>query len=683
MRIDDLPRPGLSISTKLNLVLALAVFCILGGTGAYLSQWMEGQSEAHSLAEMTRSNRQVVDMVDAYASVLEKAAVMLGAQFAAALPSPLSVDETAREPGGQLELPRLHAGAHVLNNDFTVVDSFAKNAHAIATVFVRQGDDFYRIATSLKKEDGQRALGTPLGAKHPAFAMMMAGDSYTGRAKLFGRDYMSRYIPLKDAAGKIVGIAFIGIDFTEGLDALEKKINALKFGESGLVSVFDTKLEPGTVLIHPALKGKNLIDAKDAAGHAFVKEMLELKDGVLRHAKLQQGGSVDPAQERISVVNSFSRWNWLVVSTMDTSELMRDAHALRLRFLQIGVLVIVALIAVVYIASRRWVSQPLARVVSLTEQVAAGDLTVKIKTSSSDEVGNLLNATNRMCEHLRTIIASINQSVNELDQDAGKLVSVSRQLSENSGTQSEAASAVSAAIEQLTASVDRVSSFAVEARQTAEQSESISDAGATVIESATNEMISIATTVRQASDTVSRLGTQSEEVFGVVNVIREIADQTNLLALNAAIEAARAGEQGRGFAVVADEVRKLAERTTLSTQEIAAMIERMQADASAAVADMKAGVDQVDIGVDLADKAGKSIRDIKGSSARVGTAVNGIADALHEQNASSHHIARNMEDIARQVESNHGQTVQTSAAATNIKNLISRLRHSISHFRLE
>ena len=159
------------------------------------------------------------------------------------------------------------------------------------------------------------------------------------------------------------------------------------------------------------------------------------------------------------------------------------------------------------------------------------------------------------------------------------------------------------------------------------QVEAVSDNGATVIESATSEMVSIADTVRQASATVSRLGTQS-------------------------------------------------------AQEIAAMIERIQADANAAVTDMKAGVEQVDIGVELAGKAGTSIRDIKQGSSRVGQAVNGIADALREQTASSHDIAQNMENIAQQVERNHGQTMQTSEAAANIKQLIVVLRKTIAHFRL-
>ena len=671
-----------SISTKLNLVLALAVLIVLGGAGLYLSQWLGKQSETRSIEEMTRSNHQVIDMVEAYAAVLENSAEMLGAQLAGELPRPLTLDQANTAQSAQLNLPLLRSGDKVLNNNFALVDSFAKNAHVIATVFVRQGEEFYRVATSLKKEDGERAVGTALGNSHPAFAAMLAGSSYTGRAKLFGREYMARYMALKDEAGQVVGCAFVGIDFTEGLEALEKKINVLKFGASGLTSVVDSGVDRGRSLIHRSIKGKSLIDAKDSDGRLFIKEMLDRKNGMLRHTMLQEGPVPLPSPNRISVFNSFDKWNWLVISTIDTDELMHDAHELRMSFAQIGVLVIVALIVVVYYSSRRWVSRPLGQALALTERVAAGDLTVQIHARNHDEVGDLLRAINRMCEQLRTMIQQVDSGVGKLADDAGSLVGVSEQLSESSGAQSEAAASVSATIEQLTANIDRVSGLALEVRQAAEQSETVSDNGVLVIESATSEMIHIADTVRQASTTVSRLGTQSEEIFSVVNVIREIADQTNLLALNAAIEAARAGEQGRGFAVVADEVRKLAERTTQSTKEIAAMIERMQNDANAAVADMKAGVEQVNIGVELADKAGASIRDIKGSSAQVGRAVGGIADALHEQTVSSHDIARDMENIARQVECNHEQTMQTSAAASNIQKLVASLRQSIAHFRL-
>ena len=215
----------------------------------------------------------------------------------------------------------------------------------------------------------------------------------------------------------------------------------------------------------------------------------------------------------------------------------------------------------------------------------------------------------------------------------------------------------------------------------AETSGRISQSGASVIGSAIQEMGNIAGTVRASSEAVAQLGNQSQQIASIVNVIREIADQTNLLALNAAIEAARAGEQGRGFAVVADEVRKLAERTTQSTLEIAGMVGQIQAGANNAVSSMDVGVSQVEAGVNLASQAGDSIAQIKDGAGRVDAAVISISDALREQTAASQDIARNVEQIACQAENNHNQALATSTAAAELENLARQLRQSIARFK--
>jgi methyl-accepting chemotaxis protein len=167
-----------------------------------------------------------------------------------------------------------------------------------------------------------------------------------------------------------------------------------------------------------------------------------------------------------------------------------------------------------------------------------------------------------------------------------------------------------------------------------------------------------------------------------VNVIKEIADQTNLLALNAAIEAARAGEQGRGFAVVADEVRKLAERTAKSTQEIAGMIGKIQNSTREVVASMESSVGRVSSGVDLANQAGQSITQIKNESTRVAQVVGNISDALREQSEASRSIAQNVEKIAQMSEENSAAVLQTANAAGHLEKLALSLQNTISRFKV-
>jgi len=188
--------------------------------------------------------------------------------------------------------------------------------------------------------------------------------------------------------------------------------------------------------------------------------------------------------------------------------------------------------------------------------------------------------------------------------------------------------------------------------------------------------------VKGFSNIIQSLEQQSNEISAIVNVIKEIADQTNLLALNAAIEAARAGEQGRGFAVVADEVRKLAERTSKSTQEIGTMIDKIQNGTREAVTNIESGVTTGISGVALANKAGESITQIKAEAANLAQVVSDISDALKEQSIASNDVAKNVEKIAQMTEENNTAALQSANSANYLEKLASSLHVSISHFKI-
>jgi methyl-accepting chemotaxis protein len=231
-------------------------------------------------------------------------------------------------------------------------------------------------------------------------------------------------------------------------------------------------------------------------------------------------------------------------------------------------------------------------------------------------------------------------------------------------------------------SISHIADNTSEAHTISANSEEMSRKGGAVIHSAVSEMVKIADSVEASSAIISTLEQQSNEISEVVNVIKEIADQTNLLALNAAIEAARAGEQGRGFAVVADEVRKLAERTSLSTREIASTIQKIQSDTKHAVQSMVASVDQVRLGTALTQQAGSSIVEIESEAQRVTGVVNDITNSLKEQTEASNEIARNIENIASMVEENNMAASKAAGAAQQLEQLAEGLTRSIGSFHL-
>ena len=319
---------------------------------------------------------------------------------------------------------------------------------------------------------------------------------------------------------------------------------------------------------------------------------------------------------------------------------------------------------------------------SSAHQIAQGDLSARISLASRDELQQVAASFNEIVGAFSGLIRNVQQSVNQLSDAARSMADASGQISQSTLLQSEAASSMAAAIEQMTVGVDHISKNAEDAHALSSQSGEVSARGGVIVGTVVNGIEQIAGTVRQSAGLIEELGHHSEQISAIVNVIKEIADQTNLLALNAAIEAARAGEAGRGFAVVADEVRKLAERTAKSTHEITAMIDAIQGGTRKAVSSMEEGVGRVDQGVDLARQAGEAMAQIQTGAQQVVEMVRDISGSLREQSAASTEIAQNVERIAQMAEENTGAVSENAATAERLEHLAEALQAEINRFRV-
>ncbi|WP_234081780.1 methyl-accepting chemotaxis protein [Azonexus sp. R2A61] len=310
------------------------------------------------------------------------------------------------------------------------------------------------------------------------------------------------------------------------------------------------------------------------------------------------------------------------------------------------------------------------------------DFTTRIPVDGNDEVATASQAFNRLLDRLQGSLREVADKAHAVTESAGRVSTASEQMSIASSHQSESASSMAATMEEMTVSINHVADRAGEADELSRSSGRMAQEGTMVIGEAVSGIDSIATTVREAAAQISRLEQNSERVNSVVSVIKDVADQTNLLALNAAIEAARAGEQGRGFAVVADEVRKLAERTTQSTQEIAATISEMQNGAQSAVASIQAMVTRVEHGVSLAQRANASIIDIGNSSEQAVEMVGDISEAIREQSAASTTLAQEVEKIAQMSEENSAAAHSTSANADELAKLANAMQQVVAQYRI-
>ncbi len=331
----------------------------------------------------------------------------------------------------------------------------------------------------------------------------------------------------------------------------------------------------------------------------------------------------------------------------------------------------------------RHVDSSLGSMVSMFSRIEKElDFTGRLEVRGTDEVAQASTAFNRLLDRLQASFREISNHTDAVNNAANRVATASHQMSIASGHQSEAASSMAATVEEMTVSITHVADRAGEANQLSSASGALAHKGEGIIGDTVQGINGIAETVRNASEQIARLEQQSERINNVVAVIKEVADQTNLLALNAAIEAARAGEQGRGFAVVADEVRKLAERTTQSTQEIASTILEMQAGAQAAVHGIHAVVEKVDEGVSRAEQANEAIQEIGEGSRKTVDMVGDISDAIREQSMASTAIAQQVEKIAQMSEENSAAAQSTSDTAGELAHLAQEMQQVVAQYRL-
>ncbi|WP_153109923.1 methyl-accepting chemotaxis protein [Propionivibrio limicola] len=310
------------------------------------------------------------------------------------------------------------------------------------------------------------------------------------------------------------------------------------------------------------------------------------------------------------------------------------------------------------------------------------DFTVRARVAANDEIGQTTVSLNRLLDKLQNNLKSISQSAQSVATAAGQMASTSNQVATASHQQSEAASDMAATVEEMTVSVNHVADRALEADRISDESGQLAISGEKVIGQTVNDIQDIASTVHEAARLIQGLEEHSQQISKVVTVIKEVADQTNLLALNAAIEAARAGEQGRGFAVVADEVRKLAERTSSSTQEISTTIDAIRISAGDAVASMQGVVSKVSQGVDRAQEASESIKQIGEGSRHAVAMVEEIASAIREQGAATNNIATQVERIAQMSEESSAAATNSASVANDLDRLATDMQRIVSAYRL-
>lgn len=346
------------------------------------------------------------------------------------------------------------------------------------------------------------------------------------------------------------------------------------------------------------------------------------------------------------------------------------------------VIIIVLITLFIYYFNKKFIIQPLQDVSNVLNKVSNGDFTVQLNVKSNDEIGMLAKDLNKMVHDIKASLDVVANSIDQLASTSAELSSNAEMIAAGAIEQAEQASTTASAVEEVNATVVEVAKNAANVASSANMAKEQVLRGHAIVTETKEMMEKIAETVSHSANTVRALGESSEQIGQIIQVIDDIADQTNLLALNAAIEAARAGEHGRGFAVVADEVRKLAEKTVKATKEIAEMIENIQADTGGAVASMQEGVSQVEEGKRKAEEATAALDQIKESVESVSYEVSQIARATDEQSKATELMAQSVENISKVASENSIASKESAQAVEQLSRLASDLQAMINRFKL-
>jgi len=678
----------LSILVRVSLVVIGAMGVVLLATVLTLNMILAETMETSERDALRRYNGLVVDMASSYDGSLRQTVGQLASVFASYYPGTFVLDGAQRVEIEGRSTPLLTSGGVAVNLRTEAADRYTAVTGAVATVFARDGDDFVRVTTSLKKQDGKRAIGTLLDRAHPGYAKVRAGEVYVGKARLFGRDYMTQYDPVRDSRGEVIGILFIGVDFTEGLAALTGKIRALRVGERGYAFVADASgsASRGTLLVHPAREGENPLTAQ-GDGSKVLADMLSAGNGSVRLPAAVAAALLGSPEEMLVEYASFPAWGWLVATAGSRDELLSSAATARQVVAVGGVGLLLAVAVLVLLTLRLWVRQPLAATVEVADRLAAGDLTARIAVrpgrsqDSRNEISHIAHGFNAMAENFRTIVQQIAASTGQLASAAEETSSITRETSEGTQRQQAEIEQVATAMNEMTATVSEVAGNASRAATAASEAEAEAHKGQAVVRQTLQVIDGLAQGIDEADEVVRRLAAESDTIGTVLDVIRGIAEQTNLLALNAAIEAARAGEHGRGFAVVADEVRSLASRTQKSTQEIQEMIQRLQEGAAVAVKAMEKSRSEAKAGVEQANATSETLSVIVAAINSINDLNAQIASAAEEQSAAAQEIDRNINNITDVVAQTADGSAQTASASAELARLAEGLQTLVARFR--
>lgn len=612
--------------------------------------------------------------------------------------SNVALDSTAQVDVAGMKFPLLYTSKGRITGNDQFIKEIATDAKIDLSIFQLLDNKFVRTSTSLVDKDGKSLAGSVLDSNHPAFNNLIAGNEWVGTAEVSGNDMFLCYEPIKDKSGKLLGVIGNGLNIVD-YDSFKDQMGQVLVGQSGYFYVIKSN---GKMLIYP--KEDKL--GEDFSKLPFIKAMLDKKD--LQGDDAFMDYTYDNIYKYV-MWRYFPEGDVLIVATSPVSEFLAPVKQLLLNTVLISLLSI-ALVAVAIFIQIKGVTSELSHVEKGLDLVSKGDLRVKLSTTREDEIGRLIHSSQVATQNLRTLITEIGETATSVassseelsasSEETGKSVQlVAQSITDVARGAHETARNVEDASTNLKETAKAIQLVSKDIQEVAEFTSNATDLaikGGELAVEAVMQMSNVKNSVTEAAQVVQTLGEKSTQIAEIVGLITGIASQTNLLALNAAIEAARAGEAGRGFAVVADEVRKLAEESSNAAQNIRNLIKEITIEMDKALNAMNVGSEVVEKGSQIVNATGESLTQIVDKFHQVNqriessnaaaeemiASVQEVLDLIASISAEAEQSAANSQSASSATEQQTAAVEEINASANQLAQMSEKLQHMISRFEV-
>ena len=616
-------------------------------------------------------------------------------------------------------LPKLMVGGSWLGQNRNpasptpVVDEVKRLVDVTCTIFQRmnEGGDMLRVATNVEDKERRRAIGTfipalnPDGTANHVAAAVLKGQSYRGLAYVVNTWYLTAYEPIKDSTGRVIGMLYVG-EKLEGATSLRKAIIGIKVGKTGYVGIIRGKGEHrGQYVISKdgARDGENLWNSTNPQGKHMVQAIVEKainnpKGEAFYHEYTWQNPGESRTRKKISTIMYFEPYDWIIVAGTYEDDFFQPIDKVKeligylfWKLILAGVIVILLSLGLAVFLSRRLV-HPLDLTSSLAKSIAAGDLqqasenlagTEVTKTiRSGDEAGALLESFQTMTESLNSLIGQVHRSGIQVTTSATEIAASARELEATVAEQAASTTQVTATSREISATAEDLSRAMDEVNVSLNDTIGTAESGRadlSLMEGAMRELVKATSSI---SAKLAVINDRANKISHVVTTINKISDQTNLLSLNAAIEAEKAGEFGRGFSVVAREISRLADQTAIATQDIEHVVAEMQSSVSTGVMEMDKFADDVRRGgetvVALSSQLGGIIDQVRAH----GPQFTAVKDGMYGQSQGAQQISEAMEQLSLAAEQTKESLHEFKMATEQLNEAIQGLQDEVSRFKI-